>query len=411
MAKPCSYGNSKRNRLFPPRARETGLTWENKGRRAIAYWTINGLVQVSRTVYWNRQQGSVTPVDQWLGMNAGRYSVGVRQWCCREAADSDFRTAAEDLACIGRIDLSPETVRQIVEREGRQVLGQQRAGTLGPDWTAQDCRSKPQEPTCIITGADGVQVPLITQAEKDKRRRRRARRRPGQPRRRRMARGSDQSYKEFKLVAFYDPAKQHQYAVGTSGNHQVLGRWMRREAAKLRLDQAERSYSVSDGAEWIRKQYRLQLPMLQANILDYYHLREHVIVASQAVYGLGTEASQQWRTQLCGCLLEQGPAPALAQIAALRKTLRAPAKRRALQDLSRYLTARREMIQYPAFRAAGYEIGSGPTEAFCKTLTQRLKGPGMRWDKPNAEAMMALASVRASHLWHSYWDKQRKIPA
>jgi hypothetical protein len=70
-----------------------------------------------------------------------------------------------------------------------------------------------------------------------------------------------------------------------------------------------------------------------------------------------------------------------------------------------------EMIQYPEFRAAGYEIGSGPTEAFCKTLTQRLKGPGMRWDKPNAEALMALASVRASHLWHSYWDKQRKIPA
>ncbi len=69
------------------------------------------------------------------------------------------------------------------------------------------------------------------------------------------------------------------------------------------------------------------------------------------------------------------------------------------------------MLQYPQFRAAGYEIGSGPTEAFCKTLTSRLKGQGMRWDKPNAEAVMALAAVRSSDLWRSYWDKQRQTPS
>ena len=98
-------------RLFPPPAPAPGQTWENKGSRSIQYLTINGPVQITRTVYWNRQQGSVTPVDTWLGMNTGRYSVGVRQFCCREAAESDFRTAAEDLACVGQIVLSPETVR------------------------------------------------------------------------------------------------------------------------------------------------------------------------------------------------------------------------------------------------------------------------------------------------------------
>jgi len=44
---------------------------------------------------------------------------------------------------------------------------------------------------------------------------------------------------------------------------------MRQAAGKLKLDQADLAYSVSDAAEWIRKQYRIQLPMLKANILDY----------------------------------------------------------------------------------------------------------------------------------------------
>jgi hypothetical protein len=254
-------------------------------------------------------------------------------------------------------------------------------------------------------------VPLITQAEKDKRRQRRARRHKGQPKRRPMHRGSDLPYKEFKIVAFYDPSKAHQYAVGTSGDHHRAGHLMRQTASQLKLDQADLAYSVSDGAPWIRRQYHQQLPMLKVNILDYYHLRDHITKAAQSVYGQGTVPSQHWREQVCGDFLEKGPQYALEQIKALRKTFRAPAKRKALKPLITFIEARREMMQYPQFTAAGYEIGSGPTEAFCKTLTGRLKGQGMRWDKPDAEAMMALASVRSSHLWQNYWDNQRKIPA
>ena len=51
--------------------------------------------------------------------------------------------------------------------------------------------------------------------------------------------------------------------------------------------------------------------------------------------------------------------------------------------------------------------GRGPTESFCGTLTMRLKGRGMRWDKDNAEAMMAPGSLYYSNLWQNYWAKQR----
>ena len=186
---------------------------------------------------------------------------------------------------------------------------------------------------------------------------------------------------------------------------------MRREAGRLNLEEAQTKYSVTDGAEWIRRQYQQQLPMLEANVLDYHHLREHVIVASQRVFGEGTPASQTWREQMLGVVLEQGPLRLLEEVGHLRRQMRSASKRAALEGLQNYVAARVEMLQYPAFRAQGYEIGSGPTEAFCKTLTARLKGPGMRWDKPNAEGMMALASIRSSGLWSQYWRMRRQAAA
>ena len=84
--------------------------------------------------------------------------------------------------------------------------------------------------------------------------------RPGRPKG-----GSDGAYQEFKLVSFYDPDKSHQYAVGTRGDHAALGRLMRREGSKVRIDEARHKYSVTDGAEWIPKEYDVQLPMLEEN--------------------------------------------------------------------------------------------------------------------------------------------------
>jgi len=75
----------------------------------------------------------------------------------------------------------------------------------------------------------------------------------------------------------------------------------------------------------------------------------------------------------------------------------------ALHDLRGYIAKRISMTDYPSFIQQGYDIGSGPTESFCGCLTKRLKGAGMRWDKDNAEAVMALAGLYSSHLWEKYW--------
>ena len=137
-------------------------------------------------------------------------SVGVREMTCRLNNDSSsFRRTAENLDRTAQIEISAEQVRLVVEEEGRRVQAAQDAGTITPAFQARDCVVDPQAKTPVsrvYLGVDGVTVPVVTEAEKIKRReaviaRRRASDRDFPPLSRRR-RGSDRSFKEFKVVAF-----------------------------------------------------------------------------------------------------------------------------------------------------------------------------------------------------------------
>ena len=184
---------------------------------------------------------------------------------------------------------------------------------------------------------------------------------------------------------------------------------MRREASKLKLNLAEHKYSVTDGANWILNQYRQQLPMLDDNILDYYHFRDHVVKTSHVLFGEGTDESVSWREKMMAFAWEYGSLVFLDRLSEKYKSLRSKIKRRAVKSLQRYVASRVDMTDYPAFRAKGYDYGSGPTESFCGCLTRRLKGRGMRWDSDNAEAVMTIASIYYTSKWKRYWKVEKNV--
>jgi hypothetical protein len=251
-------------------------------------------------------------------------------------------------------------------------------------------------------------VPLVTDAEKTSRRQKikERRQRRGQKARRLPPRkpGADQSYKEFKIVAFYDETQEHRLVSGTRGDCTVAGRLMRREAGRIPLDQADEKVGNVDGSPWIRNQVgRHSLP-LDALGLDFYHLGENVHKARREVFGEDDEAGKQWAGQLLHVFKHNGYEAAWKQLLEWRVALKRG--RPAADRLVNYVSERREMICDPAFQAKGWQIGSGPTEATCKTLTARLKGSGMRWDSDNAEAVMALEALTQSDQWDSYWKSQ-----
>lgn len=84
---------------------------------------------------------------------------------------------------------------------------------------------------------------------------------------------------------------------------------------------------------------------------------------------------------------------------------RRPGRQAAADALLHYVAERRETIRCEAFERHGWDVGAGPMGSMCKATTRRLKGQGMRWDLDNAEAMMALASMRQSRPWDRYWQR------
>jgi hypothetical protein len=419
MSGPCNWRRTRRRKpLFPPQASpQSGQRVRNKGPQDVEHLTGNGLIRIRRRIYWYRDEGRDQRLEGWLGILDRNVSVAARELCCRVAtAGVSFAKAAENLDRVGNIRVGREWLREIVEREGRAVVAAREARRLGPGWEAQDCAAGAGGPTRVMVGGDGVMVPVITEAEKRTRRENLARKRPGKKRgrksgRRRRERGADQSYKEFKIGTLYDQTRAHQYAFATSGNHEAFGRLLRREASNVKIDEAQERFSVSDGAKWLRHQFEVRLPMLQEIVLDFYHFAEHVALAGRTCFGEGSAGARDWTHRVLDVAREQGPSALLLEIEQTLRPMRSRTKRAAIRGLQQYVASRCPMLDYPAYRAKGWDIGSGVTEAFCKTLTARLKGSGMRWNLHNAEAMMALAALEHSRLWESYWSQQRQHAA
>lgn len=337
--------------------------------------------------------------------------MGVRELACRLNNDAaSFAKAAENLARAAQIDMGVELLRQAVEAEGRRVIEAQRTGAIPPAFTAQDC-TVPDDPdhTRMYAGVDGVMVPLVTEAEKKKRRekvveKRRAREAAGRELNPLPARrpGSDLPYKEFKTITFYDQTNEHQHTVLSRVKRTGVAVVLKREAARLQFSQADERLGIVDGASWIPPQFEEADLRLEGLGLDFYHLSENVHRCRRAVFGEKNEAGTAWADALLHTLKHDGYETAREQLWDWRTSLRGK-KRQAADRLLNYVVERRDMINYPEFAAHGWHIGSGPTEARCKTSTSRLKRSGQRWNGSHAEAVAALTNLRDSGQWQFYW--------
>jgi len=377
---------------------------------------------VFRRRFSDSQGGLSTPVDDLVDVVHQSVSLLVKEMCCCLGTNAgSFSRAAEALKRVGQLALSDELLRDIVESEGRQVVRWQEHQT--PTFDAGKClttsTSDGSRVSRVYAGLDGFMLPMVTQAEADKRyekarlRRKHLRRKRGQRRRSLVRRsGADQRYKEYKLAVFYDQDQQHKLLRVTRKGPEHAGRMLKNMAEDIRLLAAQEIVAVTDGVLWIDALVKDYLPGDKTTaILDFYHAAEHVHQARREVYGEGSPEGQSWSGRIIQEMLECRFDDWWQLVVEERARVRSAGKRKALDALMGYLLSRREKLEYARFRAMGLKIGSGPTESGCKSESRRLKGVGMRWAPKNAEAMLALESLHQSNQWKTYWNSRYKAAA
>jgi hypothetical protein len=385
----------------------------HKGSRGVRVLTADGEIELERRYFWAKGKGGMFPADASVGIDQGRVSPGAREILCRLGMVQDFRQAADDANRIGNVPVGREKLRQWVEGEAAAITQVRNSGKLQAAWSSADAKldgKKKDSPTRVYVGVDGVMAPTVTQLEKDKRRENQSVRRqqrsasgvgnarPLPPARK----GSDERYKEMKIGLFYDQQKKHRHAFVTEGDSEAFGPLLKEHARQVAFEQADECISLTDGARWIAGQICRMLLLIKVMLLDFYHWSQHVHAAAKCCLGETREA-KDWTAARLKEIRELGVTSVLSAIDALMKKIRAPAKRESLQGLRDYIVARLDLLDYRTALARGYDIGSGPTEAMCKTLMLRLKRPGMKWDRDHAAAMMNLTALYDSGQAKAYW--------
>jgi hypothetical protein len=161
---------------------------------------------------------------------------------------------------------------------------------------------------------------------------------------------------------------------------------------------------LGDGAEWIWRQADRQLPGA-TGLLDIYHALEHIGGCARAVYGEGAAAAAAWADQARQALLSGGHEAVQAHIAAARRQVRSPQKRRALDGLAGYFRGQEGHLDYAGRLARGQSIGSGLVEGACKqVIGRRMKQTGARWRVRRANRMATLCCTLHGDTWAAYWD-------
>jgi hypothetical protein len=182
-----------------------------------------------------------------------------------------------------------------------------------------------------------------------------------------------------------------------------FGPRIRAWAGRLGLRDAAAVTVLADGADGSWRQGAVQLPGA-AGVLDIDHALEHVGAAARAVFGEGAAAGRAWAAGGRDALRAGGGPAVAAPMAAARRRVRAPAKRRPLDELDGNFGRQREHLGDAARLAAGQRIGSGLVEGACKqVIGRRRKQTGARWTIRRVNRMATWCCALHGDIWGAYW--------
>jgi hypothetical protein len=203
-------------------------------------------------------------------------------------------------------------------------------------------------------------------------------------------------------------------SVATMRDSAAFGPMVRVEAERRGVRTAQQILALCDGGNWID-------PLLAAffgvlvRIIDWCHASEHLWDAARAAFGAHTPEAAMWGERW-EAMLWHGKVDELIEALTIEsQRLGAPRQddppqhpRRILAQNVGYFTRHKEHMRYPEYRAKGWPIGSGVTEAAVKQFNKRVKGTEQFWLEQRVEPILMLRSLWISQdqCWSMFWENR-----
>ena len=224
----------------------------------------------------------------------------------------------------------------------------------------------------------------------------------------------EEGYREAMVgnISLYDVTgkRQHTIYLGEApeyGKGTFLHR-LEREIGTIKKQYPDALYlGIADGA---KNNWTFLEKHTSRQLLDYFHVTEYLATVSYAAYPGKTDKPKReiWLNERCTQLKHDSEAveKLIDEMHRLtRKTSLTKSIKENLDAALTYFVNHRHMMDYATQIKKQLPIGSGVTEAACKTLVkQRLCGSGMCWKNKGAKVILSLrALVQSKGRWQQFW--------
>src|SRR3989304_8010805 len=194
-------------------------------------------------------------------------------------------------------------------------------------------------------------------------------------------------------------ARRWPMAAPRQGDVTTAGQKLFECAVQAGFGTGTRVHAVGDGAPWIADQVEDQFGAQGNYLLDFYHVCDYLAAAAKSM--IADPAGQNTWMEEQKIRLKTQRSDEL--IALLHLHLEPPGvddSEAPVRQCHRYLSQRREQLDYQSAMKHDLPIGSGEIESAHRYLAQqRLKRPGAWWRAANADHMLALRINRANRQW------------
>jgi uncharacterized protein UPF0236 len=365
--------------------------------------TMIGDIEVQRPYFYcHHCHRGRYPLDEVLGLSAGRMQLDVQQAAVDLATELPYETAATLFGHLSGMPVSSERMHTLTNRaaEGLSVLEVAPSRDEIEQRVAQVAAGRFRRPVLVL-GIDGAYVPSRPESARG--------RRPGQARQRARRAQWRHEWREAKGFRFY--LLDGDRIVHVLSWHQVqtdddLGEALQqvKEAGVIPEDTV-RLCVIGDGAEWIWKHVQALFPHA-CQVLDYYHCSEYLHKVAKAQYSAPLQAVE-WVEATLTRLYIGKVGWVLGGLRRMQPTSEEALK--AIANCWVYLNDHRGRTHYRKFRRGGYPLGSGGMESSNKFICHvRLKRSGAWWYEVNSNQMLALRCAKYNGTFHQLFTRDQR---